>query len=147
MQTIRTSATRARFLDALSEFGNVTQSCLAANVGRAAMYAWKAQDPEFSDAWDEALVLGVNGLEDKALDYAIAGNDKLIMFLLASRRPEVYQPRQLLEVNHHHTVSLRRVPLDTLRAELAGLMGDQPGRPVVTIEGQEATVVEFPKPV
>jgi hypothetical protein len=144
MQTIRTPRVRVRFLELLGECGNVSAACFTIGVGRASMYEWKAQDPEFSDAWDEALVLGVAGMEDRAIEQAMAGSDRLMMFLLQARKPDVYQPRQSLDVNHHHTLSVRRIPLDSLRAELAGLLGDQPGRP--TVIEQEATIVEFPKP-
>jgi transposase-like protein len=57
-RTIRTDATRTKFLTALSEAGNVSDACRKLGLHRSAIYAWKAHDPMFAAAWDIALQLG-----------------------------------------------------------------------------------------
>lgn len=140
-QTIRTPANRAAYLAALGECGNITAAAAIVGVGRASLYEWRAQDPEFSDAWDDALTLGVAGMEDRALEFAMNGDSRLMMFLLAARKPDIYQPKQSIDVHHTH-MTLRRVPLDVLRAELAGMLGGM--TPTLTIEAdRDPNVVPF----
>lgn len=135
MRTIRTPTTRDRFLEILERHGNVSNAALAADIRRSALYQWKAADPEFSNQWEAALQLGLAALEDAAMEFAHAGSEKLIMFLLASRMPEKYGNRQTIDVNQTHNVNIRRMPIDQLRAELADLIR----------LAAEPTLITFPK--
>src|ERR1700760_3097839 len=102
MRTIRTQSTREVFLRALAETGNVSASAEAAGIGRNALYQWRSDDLGFARAWDLALELGVDALEDEAKRRAMNGSDTLLMFLLRGRRPEVYgQKSQIAVINRH----------------------------------------------
>ena len=114
MRTIRTAENQAAFLEALSTCGNVTEACRVADLARSAVYDWKRDDPDFSAAWEEALSIGEEGLEDEARRRAFEGvdepvfylgekcgavrrySDTLLIFLLKGAKPEKYRERQEL---------------------------------------------------
>ena len=77
-----------RFLNALRSGLTVTRACIEAEVAFSTVHSWRTHDPEFKARWDEAMEQGTCRLEDVAVDRAIAGSDKLLMFLLKGRRPE-----------------------------------------------------------
>lgn len=78
------------FLDALRDGNSVAYSAKKAGVTRKTMYVWRKADAEFSEAWDEALDEGTDGLEDEAIKRAKNGSDTLMIFMLKARRREVY---------------------------------------------------------
>ena len=89
----RSNTARQVFLEALEVCGNITAAAAAANLPRSTLYLWRHQEPAFAAAWEDALTLGIAALEDRALELATADNERLIMFLLAARKPEVYGQR------------------------------------------------------
>lgn len=107
----------ACFLEHLSTSANVTKSAAAASLDRAWLYGHKKADPDFSAAWDEAVELGSDHLEDVAIMRAAEGverdvyyqgavvgqerlySDTLLMFMLKARRPERFKERSAAEVN------------------------------------------------
>ena len=70
---------------------------------------WRQEDPEFAAKWDAAVAEGIDRLEDEAIDARLKAfsvpsitaefpsvrsrkySDKLLMFLIKRRRPEVYE--------------------------------------------------------
>jgi hypothetical protein len=93
-RTARTTTKPAaeRFLDALRACGSVRQACRQTGVTRSTVYEWRNGDPEFRAQWDEALEQGLDALEDEGMRRAFAGSDRLLMYMLSNRRPEVYSP-------------------------------------------------------
>jgi len=107
-RTLRTSKKGAEFLDYLAETGNVSRAAKASNLPRRTLYSYRATDPDFAAAWDEALEIGLDALEDEAMRRAREGveepvfqgglccghvrrySDLLLIFLLKSRRPHRY---------------------------------------------------------
>ncbi len=107
----RTAKKRQAFLAALAETANVLRSSEIARVARRTAYDWKAADPDFADAWERALDIGTDALEDEAVRRAHDGvdepvfyqgkacgvvrkySDTLLIFLLKGRRPERYRDR------------------------------------------------------
>jgi len=103
-----TKAKRATFLARLAVTANVSASCADAKVPRYIVYSLKRRDPDFAKAWDNALELAVDALEAEVLRRAIEGDDteqfyggksvgtvkhysdRLAMFLLKSKRPDIY---------------------------------------------------------
>lgn len=130
MRSIRTNITRARFLEKLSECAVVSHACAEAGISPVALYAWRRDDADFRAAWEEALALGLLAIEDKATEFAMAGSEKLMMFILAARKPEVYGQRQSIELNSTVQVSVRNASVDDLKAELARLLAP----PALTID-------------
>lgn len=111
MRTIRTPKKRAAFLLALSQTCNATKAAEAADIGRMSVYEWRKDDPEFAQAWDDALQLAVEACEDEAHRRAFEGceksvyyegkpcgmmreySDTLAIFLLKAHKPEKYRDR------------------------------------------------------
>jgi hypothetical protein len=100
-----TADRQTRFIEALADLGSVRAAAHAVNMTPAGAYL-RRRHPEadgFRAAWDAALALGVQRLEDIAMDRALNGvevpvyaygnivgtrtvyNDALLMFLLRNR--------------------------------------------------------------
>jgi hypothetical protein len=96
-------------LEALSSGLSPARAAKAAGVGRSTAYLWRRQDPEFAQKWDDAVAEGIGVLEEEARRRAVDGynarpiyhrgavvcevkdySDKLLIFLLKTRMPEVY---------------------------------------------------------
>lgn len=96
------------FIAALADSGSVKSACLAVNMASEGAYQLR-RHPEaagFAKAWQAALALGVQRLEDIAMERALNGvevpvysygklvgtrvvhNDRLLMFLLRSLSPK-----------------------------------------------------------
>lgn len=80
-----------RFLDELESTANVAGACRAARISRTIAYAWRAQDPVFAAAWEDALNNALDDLEQEAFRRAREGSDQLVMFLLKAHRPDKYR--------------------------------------------------------
>ncbi len=96
------------FLDVLRSTGNISAAARAAGVNRQTAMVHKKNIPEFSDQWDNALEESLDALEGELRRRALEGtekpvyyagkecgstvnfNDNLGMFLLKSRRSQVY---------------------------------------------------------
>lgn len=92
------SRARAVFLAALSETCQVAKSARRAKVARDTVYAWRKADPEFAKAWDAALEIGGDVLEDEAVKRAMDGSDGLLTLLLKAHRPEKYRERSDVQI-------------------------------------------------
>lgn len=59
---------------------------------RKTLYVWKDEpgNEEFKNDWKESFDIGTEVLEDKAMTFAMAGSEKLVMFLLKARNPGRY---------------------------------------------------------
>jgi hypothetical protein len=103
---------REKFLETLSETGNITKSAELVGVSRIALYKLKDRDEEFAEAWEEARKLAADALEDEAwrrgkegiqkpLSYQgqLTGDivqeysDTLLIFLLKGNKPEKFKDR------------------------------------------------------
>lgn len=125
MRTIRTAETRARFLEAVRKNGNVTQVCDDLGLTRSAIYTWRDEDPAFRDAWEDAMALGVDALEDEARRRAFAGSDLLMIFMLKGAKPDKYRDRSTVDVHQTIKHDLRSVPMPELRKRLEQLRIEQ----------------------
>ncbi len=81
---------KERFLVAHQLGASVTDAAKAAGVNRGTLYRWRDTDPVFAEAWRVARDKLVDGLEIEACIRAVEGNDRLLMFLLKSYRPQVF---------------------------------------------------------
>lgn len=100
-----------KFLDALAQCGNVTQSCEIADFTTVTAYRHYKNNPEFAKAWDEAAKIGARALEDEARRRGFQGweepvfyegeqvasvrkfSDTLLIFILKAHFPEKYRER------------------------------------------------------
>lgn len=87
---------------------------------------------EFKAEYDRVSPLAARVLDDKAVQLAVSGNDKVLMRTLTAKIPEEYGERVKVDL------SVERLTDDQLRARILSHLG--PKRPRI-IEG-EATVIE-----
>ena len=139
IRTTRTEQTRDAFLEMLTEEGSVVAACKRLGLHRPSMYAWRDDDKEFAEAWQAALGLGVDAIEDEAIRRAKEGvehkvyykgepvgsyqeySDQLMMFFLRAAKPEKYGNRS--EVHLTGAVALESLimrAIDSPPAELEG---------------------------
>jgi hypothetical protein len=96
------------FIEALADTGSVDAACKAVNMSTVGAYHLRRQPgaETFRAAWEAALQLGVQRVEDVVMDRALNGveeplysygkligtrrryNDRLLMFILRNRAPE-----------------------------------------------------------
>ncbi|MEO1220834.1 MAG: hypothetical protein AAFY42_05715 [Pseudomonadota bacterium] len=96
------------FIEALADTGSVAAACKRVDMSQPGAYYLRRQKgaESFREAWRKALDLGVQQLEDVAMDRALNGvdvpvysygeligtrksyNDRLLMFMLRNRAPE-----------------------------------------------------------
>jgi len=130
---------RAFFLEYLSETANVTESAKAAGISRRTVYFWREGDEDFAKAWDEAVELGTDALEDEAVRRGRDGvdepvfyrgqecgsvrrySDTLLIFMLKARRPGKFKDRLAAEHSGPEggPIELRDVPDDELVRRIA----------------------------
>ncbi len=124
------------FINALADLGSVEAACKAVNMSSVGAYRIRRlpEGESFRKAWLAALDLGVQRLEDVAMDRALNGidvpvysygtlvgmrksyNDRLLMFMLRNRAPERFAeggPQALNAVGKMEHERLRK----ELRAE------------------------------
>lgn len=85
---------RARFLDLLANTFSVTAAAKGAGIDRTSVYDARRADPEFATQWDAALSQALDNLEAAAYKRAAQTSDTLAIFLLKTRRPDIYRDRQ-----------------------------------------------------
>ena len=96
------------FLAHLGETASVAGAAAKAEVQRSTLYQLRKHDKKFAARWDEARKLGIERLEDEAMQRTLEGvqkpvfyagrqiasvqqfNDRLLQFLLKAHKPEVY---------------------------------------------------------
>jgi len=113
----KTNLEKQRFLDALrleTTGANVLLACKIAEVNRTWMYQCKSEDPDFSQAWDRAILNGRQTLRDMAYSVVykrLADGDKTVaMFVLKAIEPEVWNQEKAESTKveeHWHTPSPR----------------------------------------
>ncbi|MCZ7539729.1 MAG: terminase [Anaerolineae bacterium] len=106
----------SKFLTALEESASVTAAAAAAGITRQNAYNHRRHDDSFAEKWSRALEIGIGTLEDEAVRRALEGveepiyqrgeycgtinrySDTLLIFLLKSHKPEVYNRPQRQEI-------------------------------------------------
>lgn len=142
MRTARTSRTlekgdwRAVFIATLADTGNVSAAAQAAGVGRRTVYEHYDKEPDLKAAWDEAVDVAADGMEEEAHRRAVKGtlrpvyqggkkvgsireySDTLLIFMLKGARPEKYRERS--DIKHSGHIDVSRLSDDELRAIVEG---------------------------
>jgi hypothetical protein len=86
------------FLYALSKSPNVTEAARYAGVHRDTCYQARDRDPVFEQKWKSTIEAAIDKLEGVAFRRAEDGDSNVLTFLLKCHRPEVYDPKQKVEV-------------------------------------------------
>lgn len=126
-----TPARQLAFIEALADTGSVAAACKAVDMSEGGVYYLRRQPgaDSFRAAWTAALDLGVQRIEDVAMDRALNGvdepfysygtlvgtrkryNDRLLMFMLRNRAPERFaegRPKALNAVGKMDEERLRK---------------------------------------
>ena len=88
---------RPAFLKGFAKAGTVTGGCEKAGIAPTTAYRARQRDEKFALAWADIEAGVTLHLESRAVELALAGEVRLIEFLLRARRPEVYREQYLLE--------------------------------------------------
>jgi hypothetical protein len=118
-----------RFITALADLGSVKAAAHAVNMSPDGAYMLRRhpEADEFRQAWEAALALGVQRLEDVAMERALFGvevpvfhfgavvgtrrvyNDRLLMFLLRNRAPTRFAADSARNASASATSQLERL--------------------------------------
>lgn len=85
-----------RFLSVYSLGGSITKACEVAGLCVTTVSRWRRESEDFDDAMDMSKEIGIQRLEDWALERAmdmVNPSDRLVEFLLKAHRPERYRER------------------------------------------------------
>ncbi len=139
---------RERFLAALAETASVTKACQLAHLPRISAYQWRRSYPDFAAAWEAALDLGNETLEDEAVRRAVEGTEKpvyqqgrlvglvqeysdtLLIFLLKGRRPEKYGEKLRQEISGPGGDAVQIDDRGASAARIAAILEAAQGRPL-----------------
>jgi hypothetical protein len=83
-----------RFIELLAVTFSVTSAAQGAGIDRSTAYRYKYEHPEFAARWDDALNSAIDRLEKAAYERAVNTSDTLAIFLLKTRRPDLYRDQQ-----------------------------------------------------
>ena len=85
------------FLDQLALIPNVSFACEKIGVSRNTVYRWCKEDPDFQTRMDEALVSGLDSINDlaesKLVSHINNGNLRAIQYWLDNHKKEYIRPR------------------------------------------------------
>jgi hypothetical protein len=110
---------RPIFLEAYGRLGIISGACKVAKVSRTNVYTERVRNPEFAAAWDEVEQHGIDEVELAARMNALGGNAPMQMFLLKTRRRELYGESGNEELRAR--LDRQQVELDAFRAAFAAL--------------------------
>ena len=125
------------FLKSLARTGNVSLSARNAKIKRSQLYALKASNPDFAEAWSNALEEATDLLQGEAIRRAIEGfeevkyfkgepvgtvrrySDQLLMFLQKAYKPSIYSTQSghnndMEKVSHNHAKTSLLKKMETL---------------------------------
>jgi hypothetical protein len=95
------------FLRLLSQGCRVRDAASSVSLAFSGLYNRRRTDPAFAKRWEDATRVKVEHLVAEAERRAMAGSDKILMFLLSSYAPEKFKQRTALE--HQGALSLQVV--------------------------------------
>jgi hypothetical protein len=103
------------FISALQEKPNVRRACAHAGLDRSTPYVWRANDPDFRQAWDSALEDNHDEVEGSLYDMAVSGKNVVAtIFYLKNNRRAKYGDRVTVDFQDQQRIVEQR--LDSLRA-------------------------------
>lgn len=102
------------FLEALRHMPVVRAGCEAAGINRSTAYRLRETDPEFAQAWDDAMEAGIDRAENAALQRAVDGWEEPVIDKgrLAYRYERVVAKAQHAETGEEVETETWRMVLD-----------------------------------
>lgn len=102
---------KAEFLRELMRSPIVGTAAQRAGLSRRMLYVERDRDPRFRAAWDEALTLAIDDVEQTLVERAQAGELRAIELVLKAHRPERYRDRHEVAVRQDSTIEVNLVPM------------------------------------
>ncbi len=94
-----TPALKRKFCEALANGASPTKAAKAIEVARSTVYYQRSIDPEFKEAWADALERAADRYEDRLDELAMDGKHPLPVFgMLRALRPEKWADKQSVDV-------------------------------------------------
>lgn len=116
---------RDKFTQHLAKTGNVSKSARLAGVPRRTVYDERDKNPDFAQAWEDALEEGADELEEEARKRALADSDTLLIFLLKGLKPDKYRENKRVELAGDKDAPLQiEIKPANYREALSALMPD-----------------------
>lgn len=145
---------RVRFITVYVDTGDIATARDAIFVTPSEYYKELDRNPEFTARIADAEQLAMNALDERAIQLALAGNDKVLTKVLAAKKPDQYRER--LGVDLNVTAKLTDAQIDarlyqliaTQRGAVIDAEFDEPQRQIeaVRIDGREAATSESESP-
>lgn len=125
------TALQQAILDELGRHGRQGLACTRVGITKMYLYNMRRRDDEFDAACHEAIQVGLQELEDAAIERSVEGweepvfhmgmqcgtkqkfSDSLTMFMLQGAYPEKYRARSEVNVNSNAPVAALIVPAST----------------------------------
>ncbi|MDP1965325.1 MAG: hypothetical protein Q8K93_24335 [Reyranella sp.] len=85
-----TPAKLGDFLRHLEDSGSVSAAAARAGIARNTVYQRRKADPAFALGWKKAMEMAAEMLRDRAIARAHEGDNRLLMFLLRTLKPEIF---------------------------------------------------------
>jgi len=133
-----------RFAETLAVTGSVALAARAAGRSLQTCKLHRKTDAAFARAWDEAVELACDALEQECRRRAYYKSDDLIKFLLSALKPDVYGKKTEISFKHLDVKNWTDAQLDAALAgvpipQVLAMRGEQPALPapadaVVTAE-------------
>jgi hypothetical protein len=109
---------KIRVINAFRRCGTVFHACEAVGVDPTTHRDWMQNDPEYAEMFLAANENVTENLENKAMQMAMDGHPALLIFLLKSRKPDVYVERFKHEVQSEQLGRLVGLVTSILRRAL-----------------------------
>ena len=111
-----TSPVKIALITALAQLGSVTRACQVVDISTVSVWNWKREDDNFRDAFNRAMEMAADLMDDELMRRACEGvlrpifqggklvgsvrerSDTLLIFGLKGAKPEKYADRQKVEV-------------------------------------------------
>jgi Helix-turn-helix domain len=116
MRSIRTLKRRDIILKHVRAGRSIAEAATRAGIGRRTVYEWRDADPDFRAELDSAVVDCVDRMEGKLQTLALKGDITALIFMLRSRKPEIYNPNLVLRRE------MLRLALDKAKSDAAPMI-------------------------
>lgn len=115
-----TPALKQKFCEALANGASPTKAAKALEVARSTVYYQRGIDPEFKEAWADALERAADRYEDRLDELAMESTHPAhVIFQLKNRRPQRWQDRHDVKIEKREiklNVSIPALPEQQLLA-------------------------------
>ncbi len=109
---------RARLVEKYIDTGDIASARDAAGVSPSEFFREIERNKDFAQAIKDAEPLASKALEEKAVQLALKGNDKLLTKILSAKMPEQYRESLKLDVTQNGVMRLDDRQLDARLARL-----------------------------